>query len=139
MKFREMKQIQENDSCLPYSGIDLEKTGVHLKKLIERKGYTVKDIQSLLHLSCPQPVYRWFKGQVLPSVDHLYVLSKLLHVHMEELLQPIEVLASESVKRKFCFVSDIIIIKNGLLINTAACRKRRPLAIYWITVQKSIA
>ena len=139
MKFREMKQIQENDSCLPYSGIDLEKTGVHLKKLIERKGYTVKDIQSLLHLSCPQPVYRWFKGQVLPSVDHLYVLSKLLHAHMEELLQPIETRASDEAKRKICFMSDIIIIKSGLILNTAACRKLRPLAIYWITVQKSIA
>ena len=37
-------------------------------------------------LSCPQPIYRWFKGQILPSVNHLFVLSKLLNVHMEELL-----------------------------------------------------
>lgn len=39
-------------------------------------------------LLCPQPIYRWFKGIVLPSVDHLYALSRLLQVHMEELLVP---------------------------------------------------
>lgn len=74
-----------------YPNIDLARTGVHLKKLIEERGYTVRDIQELLHLSCPQPVYRWFKGQVLPTVDHLYVLSKLLYVHMEDLLLPEQV------------------------------------------------
>lgn len=71
-----------------YSGIDLVRTGSHLKRLIKQQGYPVKDIQKLMNLSCPQPVYRWFKGQVLPSVEHLYVLSKLLEIHMEELLVP---------------------------------------------------
>lgn len=28
------------------------------------------------------------KGNILPSVDHLYVLSRLLKVHMEDLLVP---------------------------------------------------
>lgn len=53
---------------------------------MRKRGYSVKDIQNMLHLSCPQPVYRWMRGQVLPSVDHLYVLAKVLEVHMEELL-----------------------------------------------------
>ena len=39
-----------------------------------------------LHLSCPQPVYRWLRGKTLPSVDHLYALSRLFGVHMEDLL-----------------------------------------------------
>lgn len=69
-----------------YRYIDLEKTGKHLESLIRQRGYSVKDIQNFLHLSCPQPVYRWIRGQILPSVDHLYVLAEVLQVHMEELL-----------------------------------------------------
>lgn len=69
-----------------YENIDMEKTGILLKEIIGKAGYTVKDIQKILHLSCPQPVYRWFNGSILPSVDHLYVLSRLLKVHMEDLL-----------------------------------------------------
>ncbi len=69
-----------------YLSIDLAETGRHLEELINKSGISVKKIQSILHLSCPQPVYRWMRGQMLPTVDHLYVLAKLFSVHMEELL-----------------------------------------------------
>lgn len=69
-----------------YSNIDMAATGFHLKNLTASKGLTAKMIQKYLGLSCPQPVYRWFKGQILPSVDHLYALSRLLQMHMEDLI-----------------------------------------------------
>ena len=68
------------------SSIDIIETGKCLKRLAQRSGYSVKDIQRYLGLSCPQPVYRWYKGVILPSVDNLLRLSELYHVHMEELL-----------------------------------------------------
>lgn len=69
-----------------YHPIDQVKTGLKLKMLLKAAGYDVKYIQEYLHLSCPQSIYRWFKGKVLPSVEHLCALSKLLNVHMEDLL-----------------------------------------------------
>ena len=69
-----------------YQPIDQIKTGIKLKMMLKSAGYDVKYIQEYLHLSCPQSIYRWFKGKVLPSVEHLCALSKLLNVHMEELL-----------------------------------------------------
>ena len=71
---------------MKHFNIDMEKTGAKLKYLIKAAGYDVKYIQKYLHLSCPQPVYRWFKGKVMPSLEHLYALSVLLGMHMEELL-----------------------------------------------------
>ena len=68
------------------TAIDMAETGKHLKKLAQRSGYSVKDIQQYLGLSCPQPIYRWYKGVILPSVDNLLRLSELYQVHMEELL-----------------------------------------------------
>lgn len=69
-----------------YPNIDMQRTGRKLKKMIEAAGYTPRMIQDYLHLSCVQPIYRWYKGQILPSVDNLFMLSELLDVHMEELL-----------------------------------------------------
>lgn len=69
-----------------YPDIDMERTGDCLRRRIYEAGFVVKDIQEYLHLSCPQPIYRWFKGRILPSVNHLFMLSKLLDVHMEDLL-----------------------------------------------------
>lgn len=69
-----------------YQPIDQIKTGIKLKMMLKAAGYEVRDIQQYLYLSCPQSIYRWFKGQILPSVEHLCALSKLLNVHMEDLL-----------------------------------------------------
>ena len=71
---------------ITYPNIDMQKTGRKLKRIIESAGYTPRMIQDYLHLSCVQPIYRWYKGLILPSVDHLLMLSELLNVHMEELL-----------------------------------------------------
>ena len=69
-----------------YANIDMKRSGQKMKQMILEAGYDVKAIQNYLHLAYPQPVYRWFHGQVLPTVDHLFMLSKLLGVHMEEFL-----------------------------------------------------
>lgn len=69
-----------------YPNIDLLLTGKRLKRMLESAGYTPRMIQDYLHLSCVQPIYRWYKGLILPSVDHLFMLSELLNVHMEDFL-----------------------------------------------------
>ena len=69
-----------------YPNIDMQKTGKRIRHLIENAGYNPRMIQEYLHLSCVQPIYRWYKGSILPSVDHLFMLSELLGVHMEDLL-----------------------------------------------------
>lgn len=68
--------------------IDMQLTGIKIKELVTKSGYSVKQIQEYLHLSCPQPIYRWFKGKVLPSLDHLYALSKFFNVQMEDIVVP---------------------------------------------------
>lgn len=93
-----------------YQPIDQIKTGIKLKIMLKEAGYDVKYIQEYLHLSCPQPIYRWFKGKVLPSVNHLCALSKLLNVHMENLL----VLQGESVICSWVELSDNPMIKRLL-------------------------
>lgn len=69
-----------------YQNIDMEQTGLQIKHMVEAAGYTPKMLQEYLHLSCVQPIYRWYKGKILPSVDHLLMLSELLNVHMETFL-----------------------------------------------------
>ena len=69
-----------------YNNIDMQRTGQKIKFLLNSAGYTPRMIQHYLHLSCVQSIYRWYKGLILPSVDHLFMLSELLNVHMEDFL-----------------------------------------------------
>ena len=78
--------------------IDVKRTGMHLRRIISEAGYTVAEIQNYLGLSCPQPVYRWYKGQTLPCIDHLVALGVLLDKHVEELMVIEEDMASSEIK-----------------------------------------
>lgn len=83
---QEGKLMERMRTPMTYPNIDMIQTGLKLKSYIEKTGMSVKDIQRYLRLSCPQPIYRWMSGKILPSVDHLLMLSELFGVHMEELL-----------------------------------------------------
>ena len=66
--------------------VDARKTGINLKKLMDRRGLTVKDVQKYLGLSTVQSIYHWLNGRCLPSVDNLYAMSELFQVPMDDLV-----------------------------------------------------
>ena len=69
-----------------FTSLDLVRSGQRLYSVMFTNGYSVREVQDILHLSCPQSIYKWIHGTTLPSVDNLYMLSKLFNMHMEELL-----------------------------------------------------
>lgn len=73
-----------------FTTLDAVLTGKEIGNAIKRSGYSIKELQGLLGLSCPQPIYRWIRGRTLPSIDNLYMLSRILGVHMEDLLVPMD-------------------------------------------------
>ena len=69
-----------------YPMIDKQRTGQRLRYLMELKGLEPRDVQEYLSLACVQTVYRWLEGSNVPSVDHLYALSVLFGVPLDDLL-----------------------------------------------------
>lgn len=81
------KEISQMSKPQPqYTSVDMIMTGQLIKRLVSEAGYSVSEVQNRLGLSCPQPIYRWYKGQNLPSVDNLLMLSGMLGLHMEDFL-----------------------------------------------------
>lgn len=75
---------------MPYPVIDLKKTGENIKRLREARCISVVDLQYFLGLASPQAIYYWQRGVNLPTVDHLYALSRLFKVSMNDILVPQE-------------------------------------------------
>ena len=75
---------------MPYPVIDLKKTGENIKRLREARCISVADLQYFLGLASPQAIYYWQRGINLPTVDHLYALSRLFKVSMNDILVPQE-------------------------------------------------
>jgi transcriptional regulator with XRE-family HTH domain len=70
-----------------YPVIDMARTGQNLKRIMQARGMTVKDIQEFLELSTAQSIYHWFDGRNLPTIDNLYALSELFQLPMDHLLR----------------------------------------------------
>ena len=69
--------------------IDLPATGANIRRLRQTKGLSVRDLQQFFGFEEPQAIYKWQRGQSLPTVDNLYALSALLGVPMNDILVPV--------------------------------------------------
>ncbi len=69
-----------------YPLINKRETGVNLRRMMDIRGITPKDVQKYLGLGCVQSVYRWLEGVSMPTVDNLYALSELFQIPMDAIV-----------------------------------------------------
>lgn len=69
--------------------IDLAATGSNIRRLRVERGLTVRDLQTYFGFEEPRAIYKWQKGESLPTVDNLYALGSLFEVPMEQILVPV--------------------------------------------------
>ncbi|MBP3602799.1 MAG: helix-turn-helix transcriptional regulator [Lachnospiraceae bacterium] len=67
--------------------INKRETGVNLRRIMDMRGITPKDVQEYLGLGCVQSVYRWTDGVNMPTIDNLYALSELLQVPIDAIVR----------------------------------------------------
>jgi len=73
-------------SLTQFPVIDLKAARANIVKLLREHGLAVRDLQRYFDFEEPQAIYKWQRGQSLPTVDNLYALSMLLNVPMNEIL-----------------------------------------------------
>ncbi len=62
------------------------KTGKNIARLRKINGLTIKDIQDAMGFNTPQAIYKWMRGEAIPSVDNLVILSELFDTAIDEIL-----------------------------------------------------
>ena len=67
--------------------INKRETGVNLRRIMDMRGITPKDVQEYLGLGCVQSVYRWTDGVNMPTIDNLYALSELFQVPIDAIVR----------------------------------------------------
>ena len=54
--------------------------------LRERAGVSVKEIQDILGFASTHAIYKWQRGESLPTLDNIVTLSTILNVKIEDIL-----------------------------------------------------
>ena len=88
MKDGTRKYKKRGVAGLVFPVIDMAATGRKIKALREHNGYSVQDVQEYFGFDQPQAIYKWQRGETLPSVDNLYALSTLLGEPIKDILVP---------------------------------------------------
>jgi len=70
-----------------YPVIDMLQTGQNIKRIMQAKGFSVKDVQNFLGFSTPQGIYHWFDGKTMPTLDNMYALSELFRMPVDAIMR----------------------------------------------------
>lgn len=66
--------------------IDIRSTGQNIERLVKERQLSIRTLQTYFGFDTPRAIYKWLRGEHLPSVDHLFALSKLLRVPIQDIL-----------------------------------------------------
>lgn len=66
--------------------INMTATGSNIKSLIKSNNLKVSDIQKLFGFNTPQSIFKWMRGESIPSIDNLVILSHILNTTIDEII-----------------------------------------------------
>lgn len=69
-----------------YPMIDLLATGKRIKELRVERGISVRELQMFLGFEQPQAIYKWQRGECLPSFDNMYAIACYFNVKIDDIL-----------------------------------------------------
>jgi transcriptional regulator with XRE-family HTH domain len=66
--------------------IDMTATGMNITRLRKNAGMTVRDLQAVFGFATPQAIYKWQRGETMPTLDNMIVLAAVFNVTVDEIL-----------------------------------------------------
>lgn len=70
-----------------YPILDTTATGARIRELRKQNKLTVEQVRDYLGLESTQSIYKWQRGECMPSIDNLYALSTLFETSVDGILR----------------------------------------------------
>jgi len=66
--------------------IDMAATGANIAALRRGAGITVRALQDIFGFSTPQAIFKWQRGDCMPTLDNLLILSTVFGCRMDDII-----------------------------------------------------
>lgn len=93
--------------------LDMVATGKRLKSFFKERHISVEDLRQYLELESVQSIYKWFRGESLPSIDNLYAMSIIFNFTISDMLVGHESIEREEAQEPLPF----FVFKPAVYIN----------------------
>lgn len=71
---------------MEYPVVSLLKTGGNIRRLRKERKIRTTDLAYYLGFTDVQAIYKWERGECLPTLENCFALSKYMNVHVEDIL-----------------------------------------------------
>lgn len=72
---------------MEYPTLDPKRIGERILELRNKRNIKVREISEYMGFGSDQAIYKWQRGESLPTVDNLYALSRLFNTTVDYILQ----------------------------------------------------
>ena len=66
--------------------LNMAATGANIKALLKARGLKVADVQIICGFNTPQAIFKWMRGDAMPSIDNLVILAHMLGVTIDQII-----------------------------------------------------
>lgn len=66
--------------------IDTAATGKNIERLRESAGLSARQLQVFLGFTTPQAIYKWQRGETMPSIDNMAALAAVFGVGLDDII-----------------------------------------------------
>ena len=70
-----------------YPVLDTVAIGARIRELRKLNALTVEQVRDFLGLESTQAIYKWQRGDSMPTIDNLYALSFLFQTNVDDILR----------------------------------------------------
>ena len=66
--------------------IDMKATGMNIRSMIKSKGFKISDIQTKCGFNTPQAIFKWMRGDSVPSIDNMIIMADMFGVTIDQII-----------------------------------------------------
>ena len=66
--------------------IDMVATGANIKNMVKTKKMTIAEVQNVFGFQTPQAIYKWFRGDAMPTIDNMIILATIFDTTIDNII-----------------------------------------------------
>lgn len=66
--------------------IDTKATGQNIKIMMKARGFKIADIQEKCGFNTPQAVFKWMRGDAMPTIDNMVIIADMFGVTVDAII-----------------------------------------------------
>lgn len=64
----------------------MKATGANIKKMMKDRNIKAKDIQVKCGFRTPQAVFKWMRGDTMPTIDNMIIIADMFGVKIDDII-----------------------------------------------------